>query len=164
MLKTDRIFLRLVEHKDAEMILSWEKLDELLNITEFDDPPSIQFMEKLIDEQRNVLESGQVRFVVCLSGSNVPVGLVDLYQIDFSTETGEIGVVIVNEQNRNQGYAKEGLSLVHKYAHDVLGIQSVIARVEKNNAASNALFSSLGYKLDESMRVTEGKNEFKIML
>ena len=86
MLKGDRIFLRLVEHKDAAMILSWEKTDELLNITEFDNPPSIQLMERLIDEQRNVFESGQIRFVVCLKESNVPIGLVDLYNIDFITE------------------------------------------------------------------------------
>ena len=164
MLKGDRIFLRLVEHKDAALILSWEKLDDLINITAYDDPPSIQLMERLIDEQRNVLECGQVRFVVCLSESNVPVGLVDLYQIDFSTETGEIGVVIVNVQNRNKGYAREGLRLVHTYAHDVLGIQSLIALVEKNNVASNALFSSLGYELQKPMSSSEDKNDFKIML
>ena len=90
MLKGDRVFLRLVEPKDAAMILSWEQLDELINITEFDAPPSIQVMERLIDEQRNVLESGQIRFVVCETDSNVPIGLVDLYNIDFTTEKGEI--------------------------------------------------------------------------
>ena len=164
MLKGDRIFLRLVEHKDASMILLWEQLDELLNITEFDNPPSIQLMERLIDEQRNVLQSGQIRFVICLSDSNVPVGLVDLYHIDFTTETAEIGVVIVNVQNRNKGYAREGLRLVRTYAHDVLGIQSLNARVEKNNVASNALFSSLGYELQKPMSSSEDKNDFKIML
>ena len=164
MLKGDRIFLRLVEHKDASMILLWEQLDELLNITEFDNPPSIQLMERLIDEQRNVLQSGQIRFVICLSDSNVPVGLVDLYHIDFTTETAEIGVVIVNGAHRKHGYAGDGLRLVHTYAHDVLGVQCILARIDKENIASNALFSSLGYELQESLLLAEGKNEFKIVL
>jgi diamine N-acetyltransferase len=163
MLKGDRIFLRLVEHKDAAMILSWEKTDELLNITEFDSLPSIQLMERLIDEQRNVFESGQIRFVVCLKDSNLPIGLVDLYNIDFITEMGEIGVVIVNEKNRKQGYAGDALRLFHKHAHDVLGVQCILARVGKENTASNTLFSSLGYELRESLSITQDKNEFKIM-
>jgi diamine N-acetyltransferase len=163
MLKGDRIFLRLVEHNDAAMILSWEKTDELLNITEFDSLPSIQLMERLIDEQRNVFESGQIRFVVCLKESNVPIGLVDLYNIDFITEKGEIGIVIVNEKNRKQGYAGEVLRLFHKHAHDVLAVQCIFARVEKGNTASNALFRSLGYELQESLSITQDKNEFKIM-
>lgn len=164
MLKGDRVFLRLVEPKDAAMILSWEQLDELINITDFDAPPSIQVMERLIDEQRNVLESGQIRFVLCETDSNVPIGLVDLYNIDFTTEKGEIGVVIVNAKNRGKGYAVEGVRMVHAYAHEVLGVQFVLARVDKENTASNALFRSLGYELEESMLVPEGKNEFKIML
>lgn len=164
MLKDDRIFLRLVEHNDAAMILSWEQLDELLNITEFDGSLSIQMMERLIQEQRDVMASGQIRFVVCLLASNIPVGLIDLYNIDFTNDAGEIGVVIVNKKNRNQGYARDGLLMVHTYAIDVLGVECLIARVDKKNKASNALFSSLGYELQESISDTADKNEFKIML
>ena len=164
MLKGDRILLRLVEHRDAAMILAWEQMDELVLVTEANNTPSMQVMQQLIDEQRNVLESGQIRFVMCLLDSNLPIGLVDLYNIDFIENKGEIGIVVVSEKNREKGYAGEGLRMMHTYARDVLGIQYISARVDNKNKASNALFISLGYELEKSIKITEVKNKFKIML
>ena len=164
MLKGDHIFLRLVEHKDAMTILSWETKEEIRRVTRIEAPLSLRMLEALIDEQRNVFDSGQVRFILCKNDSNIPVGMVDLYNIDFVTDFAEVGIVVVDLEHRKKGYATEALNIIHRYAVDVLGLICLKSVVGIDNNPSMTLFKGLGYKIDviESNRMGEKNKVFKI--
>ena len=160
----DQVFLRLIEHKDAMTILSWESRAEIRRFTDSDEPITVNLIEAAIKEQRDVFESGQVRFIICKSESNVPIGLVDLYNIDFKMESAEVGIVIVEKGNRKKGYAQKALKKIHEYAENVLGVLCLRSFVEIDNSPSTALFESLNYKREESniLLLEKKMNVFKI--
>mgnify|MGYP000176644223 CR=1 FL=1 len=160
----DLISLRLVELRDAALIFDWETDKEIRRFTERDAPITIELIEAVIREQRSVFDSGQVRFIVCNKHSNIPVGLVDLYNIDFTTETAEVGIAIIDELNRQKGFASAALDEIKEYAANVLGIYCLRSFVEFDNIASNILFERLGYDIEESNVIMSGKtmNIYKI--
>jgi|SaaInlStandDraft_1057018.scaffolds.fasta_scaffold89813_2 diamine N-acetyltransferase len=146
----DLIFLRLVELRDAALILGWETNKGLGRYTEIDAPLTIGFIEAIIKEQHNVFDTGQVRFIICNSHTNMPVGMVDLYNIDFIIESAEVGIAIVDSINRRKGFASAALDEIKEYAANVIGVYCLRSFVEVDNLPSSILFKSLGYEIEES--------------
>ncbi len=162
MLKSDLVVLRLVDFRDATLIFAWESDKEIISYTERDAPLTIDLIESIIKEQRSVFDSGQVRYIICNNLSNVPLGMVDLYNIDFDQESAEVGIAIIDKVNRQKGFAGEALKLIHEYAESVLGIHCLTAFVEMDNVASNTLFKKSGYKMVDSAVSDKKMNSFKI--
>ena len=162
MYKGDLVFLRLVELRDASLIYAWEKNEEIINSTKRDEPLTIAFIESIIMEQRNVLISGQVRYVICNCNSNIPVGVVDLYNINFNIGNADVGIAIVDEINRKKGFASEALKLIGEFAYNDLGLSQLNAMVALDNIASNKLFKSAGYSIDSSSISEKNMNLFTI--
>ena len=158
----DLIFLRLVELRDASLIYEWEKNKEIINSTKRDEPLTIAFIESIIMEQRNVLISGQVRYVICNCNSNIPMGVFDLYNIDFNNGNAEVGIAIVDAMNRKKGFASEALKLIKEYAYDDLELSQLNALVSLDNIASNKLFKSAGYAMESSFISEKKMNMFTI--
>lgn len=158
----DLIFLRLVELRDASLIYEWEKNKEIINSTKRDELLTLNFIESLIMEQRNVLISGQIRYVICNCNSNIPVGVIDLYNIDFNIGNADVGIAIVNELNRKKGFALEALKLIREFAYNDLGLSQLNAMVSLDNIASNKLFKSAGYAIDSSYISEKKMNLFTI--
>lgn len=148
--KGDLIFLRLVELRDASLIFEWEKNKEIRRFTERDAPLTIELIEAVVKEQQSVFDSGQIRFIICNKHTNVPVGLVDLYNIDFTIETAEVGIAIIDEVNRRKGFASAALDEIKEYAGNVIGVYCLRSFVEVDNLPSTILFKSLGYEIEES--------------
>ena len=164
MYKGDLVFLRLVELRDASLIYEWEKNKEIINSTKRDEPLTIAFIESIIMEQRNVLISGQVRYVIGNCNSNIPVGVVDLYNIDFNIGHADVGIAIVDEINRKKGFASEALNLIREFAYNDLGLNQLNAMVALDNVASNKLFKSAGYSINTSFITEKKMNMFTIEL
>jgi len=162
MLSCNLVLLRLVEFRDAALIYDWERDNEILSYTARDEPLTIDLIESIIKEQRSVFDSGQVRYIICKQLSNIPVGMVDLYNIDFDQENAEVGIAIIDKVNRQKGFASAALKLIHEYADRVLGIHYLTAFVEMDNMASNTLFKNSGYKMVDSAVSEKKMNVFKI--
>ena len=160
----DQVFLRLVQHRDAVLIYNWESEVELRRFTNNDQPITIELIESLIKEQQNVFDSGQVRFMICEIKTNLPIGMVDLYNADFDLESAEVGIVIIDHENRKKGFARAALKEIQEYASNVLGVYCLRSFVDIDNVASNSLFKSLGYKIEHSIsdRIEKAINVFKI--
>ena len=162
MYRGDLVFLRLVELRDASLIYEWEKNKEIINSTKRDELLTLNFIESLIMEQRNVLISGQIRYVICNCNSNIPVGVIDLYNIDFNIGNADVGIAIVDEINRKKGFASEALKLIGEFAYNDLGLSQLNAMVALDNIASNTLFKSAGYAMESSFISEKKMNMFTI--
>lgn len=162
MYRGDLVFLRLVELRDASLIYKWEKNKEIINSTKRDEPLTIAFIESIIMEQRNVLISGQVRYVICNCNSYIPVGVVDLYNVDFNIGNADVGIAVVDEMNRKKGFASETLKLIREFAYNDLGLSQLNAMVALDNIASNKLFKSAGYVIDSSSISEKNMNLYTI--
>lgn len=88
------------------------------------------------------LRAGQMRMVVSHDGESV--GLLDIYEIDVIHQRAFVGIYILPEMRR-KGCAHAALARMEQYCRDVLGLHQLVARVERENAASMALFGRAGY-------------------
>lgn len=163
MLRGKSVFLRLIEKSDAMLIFSWENNEEVKQVTSIESSLSIQMIDALIDEQMNVYDSGQIRFIICKADTGAPLGTIDLYEVNFNLFTAVIGILISKESDRNKGYGREALQLIHEYANKTLGIKQISAKIQKDNTRSIAFFNSSGYveKSDIDMDNNKGLFEWK---
>lgn len=145
MLRGKSVFLRLIDKNDAILIFSWENDEEIKKVTRIESSLSIQMIDALIEEQMNVWDSGQIRFIICKADTGAPLGTVDLYEVNFNLFTAVIGILIARESDRNKGYGREAIQLIHEYANNTLGIKQISAKIQKENARSIAFFNSTGY-------------------
>lgn len=63
------------------------------------------------------------------------IGLVDLFGISAVNSSAQIGVYVL-PPFRDKGYGSQAVSLIGKYAHDVLNIRTLLAKVASVNHAS----------------------------
>jgi len=145
MLRGKSVFLRLIDKNDTVLIFSWENDEEIKKVTRIESSLSIQMIDALIEEQMNVWDSGQIRFIICKADTGAPLGTVDLYEVNFNLFTAVIGILIAKESDRNKGYGREAIQLIHEYASETLGIRLITAKIQKENKKSIAFFDSIGY-------------------
>ncbi len=147
MFLTERINLRMVEPKDATMLLLWENNPENWKVTDTEVPFSLHAIQLLIEQQQQIRTTGQLRMMICLNDSSQdPVGAIDLYDVDFRNKNASVGILIGEKQNRGKGYAKDALKLMIKYAHNNLSLYNLVCSIHATNEESIHLFESIGFQ------------------
>ena len=157
MLKGTKIKLRAVEPNDATMIYLWENDVENWKFTNTDSPLSMFEIFQLIEEQRVVRESGQLRLMILESELDTVLGAVDLYNIDFKHGFGTVGILIAEKQFRQKGFALESLQLLGEYAKKHLNLSNFNCGIQSSNIASQRLFEKAGFQ-----KIGERKNWFLV--
>ena len=136
--------LRLLESSDLEFLERIENDTRLWKYSNTTEPYSNQVLGIYIQNaKQDIVDGGQQRFVIVDSNSN-KLGLIDLFDYEPKHARAAVGVVIV-EEHRGMGYAKEGLQLLEKTAIQKLNLHQLYAGVSIENAPSRALFKAAGY-------------------
>ena len=143
--KTEELYLRPIEKKDAFGVYLWELDKETQLVTQSEIKVSLENIYALIEQQTDVHNSSQLRMMICLSDRNNAIGMVDLYDVDFAKGFAFVGVLIANKSLRQKGYARQALLSMAQYAKKELKLFSMKAIVQLNNEASMALFESLNF-------------------
>jgi len=144
-LQGEKISLRAIEPSDSTLIYLWENDTSNWKFTNTDAPLSMFEIYQLIEEQRAVRESGQLRLIIQEKSSSLAIGAVDIYNIDFKNCFGTVGILIAEEQYRKKGYASESLMLLSKYAKEHLQLHNLTCGIQSSNEASQALFEKCNY-------------------
>ena len=136
--------LRLLEPSDLEFLECIENDARLWKYSNTTEPYSNQVLEIYIQNaKQEIVDAGQQRFVIVDSNSN-KLGLIDLFDYEPKHRRAAVGVVII-EEHRGKGYAKEGLQLLEKMAIQKLNLHQLYAVVSIENAPSRALFKAACY-------------------
>ena len=162
MLRGTKIILRAVEPSDATLIYLWENDSNNWKFTNTDAPLSMFEIYQLIEEQRAVRESGQLRLMILDCLTNTLVGAVDLYNIDFKNGFGTVGILVAEHQHRQKGYALESLLLLADYAKNHLNLSNLSCGIQDSNVASQKLFEKAQYKkigIRKKWFLVDGKRE-----
>ena len=85
----------------------------------------------------------QYRFVIDLNCA--PIGFIDLFY--YTANSAGVGVIIA-ENYRNKGFAKQALHLLSDYAFTTINLFKLHCSIAKNNLASIKLFISCGFDLE----------------
>ncbi len=145
MLKGDSIYLRIVEADDSTKLFIWENNPENWKVSNTEVPFSMHSIHQLIEQQSNIRNSGEIRFMICLNDGGNPIGTVDLYDVNFKHGFATIGIIIAEESERRKGFAAESLYLISEYARDILELTNLQCTIHADNESSILLFEQVGF-------------------
>jgi diamine N-acetyltransferase len=154
------ITLRALRLADLEMVYQWENNPELWSVSEQKGPFSRAeieaFVEKCVDESNPEI----TRWLICI-GEHA-IGAVDLFDMDNKLNQCGIGIFIIDQRNRNHGYATMALkSALTRLSRS--GIENVIAIIFDDNQASRRLFLRAGFSPGRSL-IYNGKHATRFSL
>ncbi len=146
MIPGKRIFLRAPELADVDILYKWENNTSLWRVSNTLAPFSRFAIEQyLLNAGSDIFAARQLRMIICLSDQNTtPIGAIDLFDFDPHHSRAGVGIVIIDEF-RNHGYAKESLNVLIDYCFELLGIHQLYCNISEDNTASIRLFEDVGF-------------------
>jgi diamine N-acetyltransferase len=146
MLETDAILLRACEPHDLPVMYEWENNTAYWLLSDTTKPFSKYTMQEFIlQDQNDIYNTRQQRFVIQLKENEKAIGFIDLYQYDPSHQRAGVGILIGDETERHKGYALMSLLCLMQYAHDVLNMHQLYCYIQTSNKKSIGLFQRAGF-------------------
>jgi len=144
-LKGDHIYLRALEPDDLNFLYELENNTAIWEISGTTAPYSKHVLKQYLDNaHRDIYDVKQLRLCIC-KGDKV-LGLIDLFDFDPQNKRAGVGIVILEEKERNQGIGKESIELLCDYGYTTLGLRQLFANVMEDNLASLYLFKKMGFE------------------
>ena len=141
----ERIYLRALEPSDIDTLYKWENDPSIWHLGNTVEPFSRFALEQyILNAERDIFTSRQLRLMIVKKADDGVIGSVDLFDFDPVHHRAGIGILIDAEERRN-GYATEAVSLLSTYAFKTLGLHQLYCNIEKDNHASIDLFEKSGF-------------------
>lgn len=145
-LKGDTCYLRALEPDDLDFLYTLENDEKVWEVSETVTPYSkFVLKEYLANSHRDIYEVKQLRLAIC-DYQHKLLGFIDLFDFNPKNKRAGVGIVILDKENRNKGVGRESLTLLIKYAFEVLDLHQLFANINETNEASIHLFSNLGFE------------------
>lgn len=168
-LKGEHIFLRALEPEDLEFVYQIENDESIWEISNTNTPYSRYLLKEYLEHaHKDIYEVKQLRLVISSYKDDV-LGLIDVFDFDFSNRKAGLGILIQSDKNRAKGYGAEALKLVIDYCFTRLGLHQLYCNISEDNYASLSLFQKfnfekIGLKKDWILVNGSFKNEFVLQL
>lgn len=143
-LSSERLHLRALEPEDLEVLYRWENDPAIWGEGSMIPPFSRYDLKQYIANALDIFTSRTLRLVVEERESRKAVGFIDLFDFEPISSRVELGILLF-EDYRGMGYAKEAVGLVRNYVFDYLHCHQIIARANVKNEASLSLFRQSGF-------------------
>jgi len=166
-LKGKDIYLRALEPEDLDFLYELENNTAIWEISGTIAPYSKQVLKRYLENaHRDIYDVKQLRLCICNLSEEV-IGLIDLFDFDPRNRRAGVGLVILDEKNRNLGLGAAAIELLTKYAFTYLDLKQLYANVAEDNMASIHLFLKMGFKktaVKEDWIYTNGSFKNEILL
>lgn len=147
MYQTNKILLRACEPSDLVAMYEWENEQAWWLLSDTTKPFSKYTIEEFIKQDQNdIFNTRQQRFVIELKLNLKVIGLIDLYSFDPLHRRAGVGILIGDLHQRRKHHALEALQLLHNYAFGILNVHQLYCYIQNSNAASLNLFEKAGYE------------------
>ena len=141
-----KIKLRPLEPEDLEFLYKWENDPAIWQVSNTMVPFSRYILKQYLEEShRDIFETKQLRLIIENSNEQA-VGAIDLFDFDPYHQRAGIGILIYNKDDRGKGLASDALTLMTKYAVEVLGLHQLYANITVDNETSIHLFKKVGFE------------------
>ena len=142
MLKGRNIALRPLENSDFYFLKRIENnTDNWQFGSERKEYSDEQLSDYIANATTDIKAAKQYRFVIDLNST--PIGFIDLF--DYTANSAGVGVIIT-ENYRNKGFAKQALHLLSDYAFTTVNVFKLHCAIAKDNLESIKLFTSCGFE------------------
>ncbi len=144
-LKGKHIYLRALEPLDLDFLYQLENNTSVWEVSGTISPYSKAVLQLYLDNaHRDIYEVKQLRLCICSNNHEV-IGLIDLFDFDPKNKKAGLGLIILNEKDRNKGLGGEAISLFCEYVFSALDLHQVYANILEDNLASIHLFEKSGF-------------------
>lgn len=150
-LKGKKVFFRPYREEDVFLIHQW-----------FNDPITTYFMftgqkPKTIEQIKKIMNDDtqsehNTIFIVVDVETNETMGLVGLYEINFTARKAEMRIIIGNENFRGKGYGTEITELITYYGFDRLNLNRIYLGVTDENIGGINAYKKAGYIYEGTLR------------
>ncbi|PKA96636.1 diamine N-acetyltransferase [Flavobacteriaceae bacterium MAR_2009_75] len=144
-LQGENIKLRALEPDDLEFLYKLENITEVWEISGTTAPYSKHVLKQYLDNaHRDIYEVKQLRLCIC-DTTDKCLGLIDLFDFDPQNRRAGVGIIVLDEEQRNKGVGAESLKLLQDYVFKILQLRQLYANVLEENTRSIHLFKKLGF-------------------
>lgn len=150
LLKNEKLLLRALEPTDLEILYEWENDPKNWETGNTLAPYSKYVLHQYIENsQVEIQESRQLRLMIqpITDDFSLPVGTIDLFNIDFHNSRAGIGILINGDENRQKGYAANAIKLLEDYSQNHLLLNQLHCEISEENIPSLNLFKKMGYQV-----------------
>lgn len=151
------IYLAPVDHdKDPAVMAAWTEEATYLRL--LDPEPARPLSAEQLKKQHSAIEKrieegkNEFYYTIRLRADDRLVGFVRLYWISWTSGTAHLQIGIGDPQSRRQGYGREALDLMVRYAFDELNLHRLAAEVPEYNPAAYRLFERAGFVVEVRRR------------
>lgn len=150
------IALRELVVADAPILHAWFNDPETV-LTGFSDPVLPQSVQRVEQRIRRWLETPDRRDYVILDDGE-PIGIGQIYNVDYRNLSCELGVVVGNKQKRGKGIGREVLTSLVDFAFNQMNLRRCAAKIIDGHIPSVRLVESLGFIKEGVLRQAVFKN------
>ncbi|MCM1293677.1 MAG: GNAT family N-acetyltransferase [Bacteroides sp.] len=144
MTSDSKITFRAPEPSDLDMLFRWENDADAWRQGRTRAPWSRHALWQYIENyDADILAAGQSRFILMVD--ELPVGCIDLYDIDTINRRAGVGIYIAAE-HRCKGLATASLAMMAYYCRIQLGLHQLWAIISADNTDSRSAFRKVGFK------------------
>jgi diamine N-acetyltransferase len=145
-IRSQHIYLRALESFDLELLYTFENNPLIWKVSNTITPFSKDILELYLQTvHQDIYTNKQVRFMICLNGTNEAIGTIDLFEFDPMHFRVGVGVLIF-EAYRKKGFAKDAMELVKLYTFDTLLVNQLFCNISLSNSESIVLFEKCGFQ------------------
>ena len=145
-LQGPRLQLRAIEPEDLDVVYEMENAAESWDVAHYSIPYSRYAIRQYIASARHDLYADlQVRLVVTLRHNRRAIGAIDLTDFSPQHSRAELGVAILPAY-RGQGYGRESVGIMCRYAFGPLHLHQIIAYAATHHAASLHVLQANGFE------------------
>jgi diamine N-acetyltransferase len=146
-LKGDNIYIRALEPNDLEFIYAVENDQSIWEVSNTQTPYSRFLIRQYLENaHQDIYEAKQLRLAICQDQDFPALGLIDLFDFDPKNNRAGVGIMILNDANRNLKIGSEALELLIRYSFRHLNLHQLYANIGIQNEASKALFTKFGFQ------------------
>ena len=143
-LKGKNIYLRALEPEDLDFLYQLENNEDVWEISGTTTPYSKYVLKQYLENaHRDIYDVKQLRLCICKEEK--VIGLIDLFDFNPQHHRAGMGIIILEENERNKGIGSEAITLLCDYAFTTLGLRQLFANVMEDNTASLHLFKKMGF-------------------
>lgn len=136
-------FIRPLTANDFNLIFDWENREEFWGISDESGPFSIEqiriFMHRCL-----LVDNGEIKRWIIEDETGMALGIIDVFDIDYTLKSAGIGVMIAEHIHRRNGHARRGLELLMQQLTREKWT-FLRALIHEHNEASRRLFESLNF-------------------
>jgi diamine N-acetyltransferase len=146
-LQGNNIYLRALEPEDLEFIYTVENDENIWEVSNTQTPYSRFLIKQYLENaHQDIYEAKQLRLVICKNNDFSAIGLIDLFDYDPRNNRSGIGIILKEENDRNQGVGSQALELLIQFGFQKLNLNQFYANIGTDNEASLALFTKFGFQ------------------